>query len=97
MEIPRWKLHVLTMVVQTSTLTALVIDQRSCNLASTRLGEGSVVPELAAVPVFLTVTDVLLRDVGTEVEDRPTSGLGGLSGDGRQGEKNFGVHFERRW
>lgn len=83
------------MVVQTSALTALGVNQRSRNLASARLSEGSIVPELAAVHVWRTVADVLLRNVGTEIEDRPASRLSGLSGDGRQSEQSFGVHFEQ--
>ena len=61
------------MLVQTGTLAALFVDQRSRDFTSTRLGEGSIVPELAAIPAFVTVTDVILRDVGTKIEDRPTS------------------------
>lgn len=61
------------MVVQTGALAALFVDQRSCDLASTRLCEGSIVPELAAVPVWRPVADVLLRDVGTKIKDGPTS------------------------
>lgn len=61
------------MVIQASTLTAVGIDERPRDLAITRFSEGSIVPELAAVPVWGAVSDVLLCNVGTEVEDRPAS------------------------
>jgi len=61
------------MVAQTGTHAALAVDQGSCNSANTRLSDGSIVPEIAAVPVWRAVTNVLLCDVGTEVEDGPAS------------------------
>jgi hypothetical protein len=77
-----WRLF--TVVVHAGTLIALNVDQRSSDVASTRRSEGSIVPLWDGV---LNITAVLLRDIGTEIENRPTSWLsGGLSGDGRQGE-----------
>jgi hypothetical protein len=61
------------MVFHTGTLTALIVDKRSRDVASTRHAHGSIVPKFAGVQCSITVTNVLLRDIGTESENRPTS------------------------
>ena len=60
------------MVIQHGTLEALSVGQRSSDSASTSTTEfeGSIEPGCAAVQA---VTLVVLGDIGTEVEDRPTS------------------------
>lgn len=82
------------MSVHARTLVALVVDQRSRDVSFTKGSQRSIVPCFARVLPSVTVTDEMLRDVGAEIENRPTSGLGGLSDDGRQKEQSFGVHSE---
>jgi hypothetical protein len=61
------------MVFHTRTLTALIVDKRSRDVASARHAHRSIVPKFAGVQSSITVTNILLRDVGSESEDRPTS------------------------
>ena len=64
------------MVVQAGThrrAALRIVEQRSRDVALRRFSDGSVVPEIATVPVLCTVTNILLRDVGTEVENGPAS------------------------
>jgi hypothetical protein len=49
-----------------------VVEERSRNLAWSGCFEGGIVPELAWVFIW-TGTGVLLCDIGTEVENGPTS------------------------
>jgi hypothetical protein len=91
----RLKIKVLAVVVHAGMHSAIVVEQRSRVVAIRSCSNGSIVPEIAGV-LLSSVTGVRLRDIGTEVENRPASRVGGgLGGDGRQSEKSCGVHRER--